>query len=505
MCENFIKHVLGVGMNHPGYFGETEAYYGTVEQQGRLTLHLHLLLWIKGALSPQDIRDKIMDPESDFQKAMVEYLEAVHKGEFFNGKMEDVIEKIDESQKNPEYIPPTKTMPEAPPPRCPERNACEVCDNCKALSSWWLWFKSTVNDLVKRSNRHNDCSKSVRPCLRKGRCKARFPRDIVESTMVDPATGALKMKKGEAWINTFSPLITYLFRCNTDTTSLLSGTAIKATVAYITDYVTKPGLNTYSMFDTIRQIFERNETLLANKENMQASARSLVTKLVNALTAKLEIGSPFACLYLLGNPDHYTSHTFINFYWKSFVREARSVFLTSPEEADELPEKVVLNKSEGKFVAISKVHDYIYRPSVFGTMNLYDWIRCANKRRRSSKHHKKDLMEDDIIEEELDDTDSEDELDMLRNPFVSGGPKSESDWVESNDSCNEDDELNIDDNVQITEDETQFYSFLPDHPQHHTHEVQRTCLSGLVVPNFIGGTLPRCDQGDREQILGVFR
>jgi len=69
--------------------------------------------------------------------------------------------------------------------------------------------------------------------------------------MVDPATGALKMKKGEAWINYFSPFLTFLVRCNTDTTSLLSGTAIKATVAYITDYVTKPGLNTYSMFDTI--------------------------------------------------------------------------------------------------------------------------------------------------------------------------------------------------------------------------------------------------------------
>jgi len=73
---------------------------------------------------------------------------------------------------------------------------------------------------------------------------------------------------------------------------------------------------------------------------MQASARSLVTKLVNALMAKLEIDSPFACLYLLGNSDHYTSHTFINFYWKSFVCKARSVFLTLPEEADELPEKV---------------------------------------------------------------------------------------------------------------------------------------------------------------------
>ena len=132
--------------------------------------------------------------------------------------------------------------------------------------------------------------------------------------MVDPDTGALKMKKGEAWINTFSSLVTYLLRCNTDTTSLLSGTAIKATVAYITDYVTKPGLNTYTMFDTIRQIFKRNKTLLTGNENVKASARSLVTKLVNALTAKLEIGSPMASMYLLGNPDHYTSHTFINFY-----------------------------------------------------------------------------------------------------------------------------------------------------------------------------------------------
>ena len=148
--------------------------------------------------------------------------------------------------------------------------------------------------------------------------------------MVDPDTGALKMKKGEAWINTFSSLVTYLLRCNTDTTSLLSGTAIKATVAYITDYVTKPGLNTYTMFDTIRQIFERNETLLTGNENVKASARSLVTKLVNALTAKLEIGSPMASMYLLGNPDHYTSHTFINFYWRSFVRDARNTFLSPP-------------------------------------------------------------------------------------------------------------------------------------------------------------------------------
>ena len=46
MVEMFIEHVLGVGTNHRGLYGDTSGYYGTVEQQGRLTLHLHMLLWI---------------------------------------------------------------------------------------------------------------------------------------------------------------------------------------------------------------------------------------------------------------------------------------------------------------------------------------------------------------------------------------------------------------------------------------------------------------------------
>ena len=68
-------------------------------------------------------------------------------------------------KKNPEYVPPTKTIPEAPPSLCVKRNSYDVCNNCKALTSWWSWFKSVVDDLIKRSNFHHDCSKSVRPCL----------------------------------------------------------------------------------------------------------------------------------------------------------------------------------------------------------------------------------------------------------------------------------------------------------------------------------------------------
>ena len=83
---------LVLAKKHPGLYGETKAFYETVEQQGRLTLHLYMLIWIKGAPSPQEVRDKMLDPESKFQKSMVEYLESVHQGEFFDGKLEDVTE-----------------------------------------------------------------------------------------------------------------------------------------------------------------------------------------------------------------------------------------------------------------------------------------------------------------------------------------------------------------------------------------------------------------------------
>ena len=75
--------------------------------------------------------------------------------------------------------------------------------------------------------------------------------------MVDPLTGSLNMKKGEPWMNTVNPVITYLLRYNTDVTSLLSGTAIKAVLAYISDYVTKPTLKTYVVFDTSVSVFEK--------------------------------------------------------------------------------------------------------------------------------------------------------------------------------------------------------------------------------------------------------
>lgn len=138
MVAAFVEHVLGVGTEHSGLYGDTSAYYGTVEQQGRLTLHLHMLIWIKGSPSPDDARHRIMDTESDFQKTMVEYLEAAYQGDFITGDKEKVIADVEAASKVLGYVNPTQQIPEPPPEPC--ENQCSECKACTSLASWWGRF-----------------------------------------------------------------------------------------------------------------------------------------------------------------------------------------------------------------------------------------------------------------------------------------------------------------------------------------------------------------------------
>ena len=150
-----------------------------------------------------------------------------------------------------------------------------------------------------------------------GKCKARFPRPVFECTEVDPETGALKLKKLEPWINFFAPVLTYIMRCNTDVTCLWSGTALKAVIVYVSDYITKTGLKTHVIFEAIRSIFDKHHDIISSSLSEKEKARKLINKIVNALSTKTEMGAPMVCMYLLGNPDHYTNHTFVPFFWYS--------------------------------------------------------------------------------------------------------------------------------------------------------------------------------------------
>ena len=495
MIQMFIRHVLGVENDHHGLYGETAGYYGTVEQQGRLMLHLHMLLWIRGSLSPDELRSKILDPDSEFRQKLVEYLENAHAGDFLLKSKADVEADVHVASQSPDYKNPTETLPEPPPRLC----HCDSipgndCDGCASITSWWSRFRDTVNDLLLKSNVHK-CSSNrnkdgsqnkgrpYKGCLDNiwGRCKARFPRTLFEQTEIDMETGRIDMKKRESWLNTFTYLVTYLFRCNTDITSLRSGTAIKGVLLYVTNYVTKSSLKTHVIFDTVRSMFQKHSDIIGGSDTRKSKARKLMTRIVNSLSAKMEIGSPMACMYLLGNPDHYTDHTFVPFYWQTFVREARKPWEQKRVDLDtsvvEHPEKLTIFKCKDRIVGFSPVHDYVHRPAEFHSMCLYDWIsRCQRvKQPRKQNLKKKPTQLELDIDAIVDDGDNSSvEQDMSSLDTDVSNPCRASKSTGS----------------------LKLLPFLSSHPLAETHGVR--LLKIARVPNFIGNTLPRHDQGDRE-------
>ncbi|KAJ7248014.1 hypothetical protein C8J57DRAFT_1438014 [Mycena rebaudengoi] len=472
MTKSFIKNVLGVGTGTRGLFGETDAYYGTVEQQGRLTLHMHMLVWITSALSPQEIRDRISAPDAPFQSSLVDYLESTHVGQFLTGTMEQVrakgihniLEDDDVSGYPVGYSDPTQVLPVPPPEPC----GCKWsgCGRCAAITTWRRHYVETVDDLMLRSNVHSCQSPG---CTRSdGTCSARFPREVHLTTEVDTKDGSIKMKKLEPMINNITPAVTYVLGCNTDASSL----------------------KTYHVFQSVQNIFDRNTICLGGTPQGGKNAHLLIMQM---------IGSPMACLYLLVNKDHYTNLDFKVFWWKSYVNEVLKSWPSAyddesvlkedndpnahdlrPEDIEDgvEEERVVVAHGADGYVGITNMDDYVHRPAALNKMTLYDFFQISERKKRTPTQFKKFI--ESLDENPLDQ--SESDVDM------EGQDNTELDM----------DEIELD-RVSETTPEISSGPFMPSHPLYRTHYliIDKRKLE-TTVPNFAGGALPRADQGDRD-------
>ena len=515
MVELFIGDVLGIGANHQGLYGEVATYYGTVEQQGRLALHLHSVVWLKGNLTPQEIRRHIKDPESNFQRNLIAWLESCHIGEFITGTQQDVLGRVAEKSKSDSYKDPTETLPTPPLPPCPKDHPNIVCPACIAYNRWWQYFESTVDDIISKSNIHN-CERGINKdgtfikkyasCMdnKFGKCKACFPRPIVEATEVDSETGAISMKKLEPWTNFVTPVLTFLEGCNTDVTCMFSGTALKAVIQYICDYVTKAGLKTHVVFEAIRSVFDKHQEILTSTLSDKEKARQIVNKIVNALSVKLEMGGPMVCMYLLGNPDHYTDHKFVPFFWYSFILEAQKAW----EEPDTSTyvEKVALIRTKKGIVGHSPVYDYIFRASELENISLYEWALwcvCQKYKKNSKKYNpldKKDVKEtlfDDNENKVLKKSLYNESEDEIQNADGSGN-ESSTRAISDTDEHDHNIQQEYEDGYIPKVLPKNKYRFKPEHPFHTSHILYLHPINPKWVVNFIGRSLPRCDQGDRE-------
>jgi hypothetical protein len=202
----------------------------------------------------------------------------------------------------------------------------------------------------------------------------------------------------------------------------VSGTAIKAVIVYVSDYITKTTLKTHVIFDSIRSVFQKNGEIIKGSLPRKEKAHCFMTKIANLLSAKSEMGAPMISMYLLGNPDHYTDHLFIPFYWQQYVQEAQCYFTDADSTG---PQKVAIIKKKGRIIGLSPVHDHIHRPQEADAICLYDWIRC-HKREKMHTNRKVEKDDGQNVSQPGDDLDNGITLeDTNLPPDLLSGTKSE--------------------------------------------------------------------------------
>lgn len=489
MISKFISIILRYGKHERGLFGKCTAYYGTVETQGRGTLHCHMLIWLKGHPSPQEMRDN-MQNSAQYQADLFVWLESLIKCELLgtsmvvteNGKP---LEAPDLS-KVPGYIHPGTHLG----PRI---------DNIPS-DQFKMRFASDVNDIVSHTNWHQHMDTCWK-YLSRGEphtdenCRMRIDGATREQTTIDDETGSILLRRHHPRIANYNDLIIFLLCANMELKHIGSGEGSKALIYYITDYITKASLPAHVGLAALLYAINRMHEKFKHEPNWEETKhRGALTVLVNSMMGRQEIPHQQVMSYLVGGGDHYKSEMFRVLHYGSFERlvmrhwvsdeldepNNETVNRAAVEESDRASEVAVESSDQnnnnvnitedcieslrrgddsvtlilgaGSISAVNQLQDYLYRPfdDPFDAMCLYEYIGLTEKVTKNAENQR--------------------ELRKQPGPLTSeakGRPK-EPRGV-----------------------------FSPEHPQHRTHIMR--CRTLWVVPILLGDRILRPDRGEEER------
>ncbi len=281
----------------PGIFGEVSAYYGTVEAQGRGTLHLHMLIWLKNTPSSEE-------------------LEEMFKTEEFRSKMRTFINANVRA-----YLPGLDSA--ASVKAIPADSAVGYSRPLDPSSPTYAEDAAAFELRLARSLQVHTCK--VRRCLlpnKQGKlvCKRKAPWQLAAEAFVTE-TGQWGPKRTYGFVNGYCPSILLNARCNNDCKILTNGADTKNITFYVTGYAAKKqGRN----FNTSAILAEGYAYHIKHPNpnyinRIRHNQRLMLFRLIHAVNHEQELSSCMVMSYLMGWGDVYRSHQYTTVYWSSFV------------------------------------------------------------------------------------------------------------------------------------------------------------------------------------------
>ena len=294
-----------------GVLGRVAAYYGAVESQGRGTLHLHILIWLKDVPSADELPG--LFENEDFQNRVKEYIQANIRS-YLPGL---------ESAQTIQSIPNDKEFTFSRPPNPDLENYEEAI---------------AYDELrLARIEQLHTCK--PRRCLvpdktHRFRCKRHAPFQCSDVDCV-LENGEWRSKRLYGYMNAWNPAILVNVRCNNDIKLLTNGRETKNITYYITAYTAKKQGRTYNLSAAIAQGFSNHAKYPDQKyaESVQDRSRLLLFRILHAINREQEYAGPMVISHLMGWGEVIRSHTYGNIFWSSFVSKLLKAFPDISQQA----------------------------------------------------------------------------------------------------------------------------------------------------------------------------
>ena len=149
------------------------------------------------------------------------------------------------------------------------------------------------------------------------KCRFNFPRPIVLATIFKD--GTVINKRLDTHCNNYNRAMLSVLRSNQDIKMLSTGVDSKATIFYITDYVTKSELSQYQTVTLLKVAIDKIEKnnaeygpkkLLTSLDVAQNRGRQRIYTFLNVLDTDVERSGQWVTLILMGYPLEYKSNSF---------------------------------------------------------------------------------------------------------------------------------------------------------------------------------------------------
>ncbi|EAU83557.2 ATP-dependent DNA helicase PIF1 [Coprinopsis cinerea okayama7 len=272
-----------------GLFGVVQAYIGTVEAQGRGTLHFHMLVWLSNTPPPHKLRELLQ--EESFRERVRSFIRQNIVSNIEDKTTAEVLAiKLDKEISYSRPIDPRKGPLSA--------------DDKKHLRT------------LARTLQYHKCKDRVCRILKKGKvvCKRRAPFTLAPDAWVS-ADGQWGSKRFAAFLNAWNPIMLHTLRCNHDVKVITPGPATRNIVWYVTNYASKKQGNSSNSSALLAQRYAYHTKQEMNNPKAFDVNKRMLQRCANVLGRDREFSAPEVVSYLMGWGDCYESHYYVTIRW----------------------------------------------------------------------------------------------------------------------------------------------------------------------------------------------